>query len=584
MFGRVRSKSGGTQTRLASLILCATSLSAALPPWLDLVAPILTPGEKKLYLSLEPEARARFEQDFWTGKGIGAEEYFSRVQYIDANFGSNRRGSGANTDQGRVYLSIGPPTRVNRIPSSRIFVPLEIWYYDTVPGIHLTTELRLIFYQPRSIGFSKLYSPTLDTIRALLLPQASTVGMFGPNDDITEASIRTNLTVSSAEDEVISAAVNVASGVKYSGNDQILGQITSPMLMLGKQPQADVQSRFIVGRPKLDVLTAVSPYSGTNGAARGAKQVDLELEVSAQRELDLQVLDGPIAVYQNRLHLKFSGLEPLRYTHRLDLLPGHYRLLFTVDDTVYAYTVEVPEHAALSPIFRADESASVSGRRTPFEFDGRHLEPNPAGMLAVVTVPRPGRVTWVIRSGAQAIWKSVTEGAQAAIVELPSRGLRSGAYRLEAVTDDDFQSMELTIGSGPPSVITGTPVLAGTLVSFNANLAPSSRLVLLGHQWLLRDHLPEARQCIEASLSQASTHEAQIELARLDALNGRLDAGRDRVRAVLNSEPNNFEALSVLAYIEARFRDYPAAADLYRRALAVEESPALRLALAKLPQ
>ena len=582
MFRRAGLRSYSALSRLALSIVFAASLSAALPGWLDLVAPILTPSEKKFYLSLEPEARSRFEQDFWTGKEIGAEEYFRRVQYIDANFGSNRPGSGANTDEGRVYLSIGPPARVNRIPSSRIFVPLEIWYYDTVPGIHLTTELRLIFYRPRSIGFPKLYSPTLDTIRALLLPQASTVGMFGPNDDITEAGIRTNLTVSSAEDEVISAAVNVASGVKYSGNDQILGQITSPMLMLGKQPQPDAQSRFLVGRPKLAILTAVSPYSGTSGeahvATNTATQVDLELTASAQRELDLQVLDGPVAVYRNRLHLKFSGLEPLRYTHRLDLLPGHYRLLFAVDETAYAYMVDVPEHAAMSPIFRAGETASAPGRHTPFEFDGRHLERDPEGRLAVVTLPRPGRVTWVFRSGAQAVWRSVTEAAQAAIVELPSRGLRPGTYRLEAVSDADFQSMELTIGSGP------TPALAGTLVSFNANLAPSSRLVLLGHQWLLRDNLPNARQCIEASLSHASTPEAQIELARFDALEGRLDAGRDRVRTVLDSEPNSFDALSVLAYIEVRFQDYRAAADLYRRALAVEDSPALRLALAKLPQ
>jgi tetratricopeptide (TPR) repeat protein len=187
-------------------------------------------------------------------------------------------------------------------------------------------------------------------------------------------------------------------------------------------------------------------------------------------------------------------------------------------------------------------------------------------------------VTWVVRSGAQAVWKAVTEAAQAAIVELPSRGLRPGTYRLEAASDAGFQSIELTIGSGPP------PPLAGTLISFNANLAPSSRLVLLGHQWLLREKLPKARQCIEASLSHASTPEAQIELARIDALEGRLDAGRDHVRKVLNSEPNNFDALSVLAYIEARFQDYPAAADLYRRALAVEDSPALRLALAKLPR
>jgi hypothetical protein len=35
-------------------------------------------------------------------------------------------------------------------------------------------------------------------------------------------------------------------------------------------------------------------------------------------------------------------------------------------------------------------------------------------------------------------------------------------------------------------------------------------------------------------------------------------------KAVLAAKPNNFEALSVYAYIEAWFQDYRIAADLYR--------------------
>jgi cytochrome c-type biogenesis protein CcmH/NrfG len=56
------------------------------------------------------------------------------------------------------------------------------------------------------------------------------------------------------------------------------------------------------------------------------------------------------------------------------------------------------------------------------------------------------------------------------------------------------------------------------------------------------------------------------------------------VRRVLATNPNNFEALSVFAYVETRFQDYAIAAELYRRALAIQDSPAVRLALAKLPQ
>ena len=261
----------------------------------------------------------KYEEEFWSFKAITAEEYSKRIEYIDAKFGSTKLASGANTDQGRIYLALGPPNHITRIPSSRIFQPLEIWYYDIVPGV-IHTEVHLIFFQKNGMGFPKLYSPTQDTIRALLVPQSATRTMFGPNDDITETSIRNNLTVPPAEDEVVSAAVNVATGIRYEGNDEIMGKISSPAYMLGHPMKAEVNSRFIVTHPKLDVFQAPSFYGGS--------QVDLALEVTAQRKLDVEVLQGDSTVYQNHLNLKFPESAPIRYTHRLDLLPGVYRVIF----------------------------------------------------------------------------------------------------------------------------------------------------------------------------------------------------------------------------------------------------------------
>ncbi len=188
--------------------MAAVSFAAA-PTWLDLVAPIITPAEKKAYRALDPAERPKFEEAFWTDKAITAKEYSDRVAYIDAKFGSTKLGSGANTDQGRVYLALGPPNKITRFPSSRIFQPVEIWYYSIVPGV-INTEVSLMFFQKNGTGFLKLYSPTTDTIRALLVPQASTVHMFGPNDGLNESDIRNTLKVSPAEDEIVSAAVNVA--------------------------------------------------------------------------------------------------------------------------------------------------------------------------------------------------------------------------------------------------------------------------------------------------------------------------------------------------------------------------------------
>jgi GWxTD domain-containing protein len=553
---------------LLPLLTMAAASYAAPPAWLDLVAPIITAAEKKAYLGLNLAERQKYEEAFWSNKAITAKEYSDRIHYIDAKFGSTKLGSGANTDQGRVYLALGPPNRITRIPSSRIFEPVEIWYYSAIPGV-INTEVSLMFFQKNGMGFLKLYSPTLDTIRALLIPQASTVNMFGPNDGLNESDIRNNLRVSPAEDEIVSAAVNVASGIRYSGNDEIIGKISSPAYMLGMSMRAEVKSRFIVGHPKLDIFQARSLYGGA--------QVDLELEVTAQSKVDIEVLEGDLTIYQNRLNLKFPESAPLRYTHRLDLLPGAYRVIFNVDGTYFPYNVNVPDQFAMGEIRRADESdVTAEHSQTPFSFDGRQLDLNPEGKLVAVAVPQPSTVKWVIRRGiSEVLWRSTSQANRVAVAELPS-SLPPGVYKLEAYANDDVRITDLVVKEKS----TSTPVL--TELSFNANLYPTLRYAFIGHQWLLRGKLDEARRSLRASLAKGVTAEALVELARTDALAGDLDVAREGVKSVLAVQPDNFEALTVFAYIETRFQDYALAADLYRRALAVQESPAVRAALSRL--
>ncbi len=554
--------------KLLLLIVQTVTLFAANPAWLDRVEPLITAAQKKTYLSLKPEARREFEENFWVGKAITAADYFARLDHVDAAFGSSKPGSGANTDQGRVYLAIGPPVKLTRIPSSRIFVPLEIWYYDSVPGL-LNTELRLIFFQKNNMGFPKLYSPQVDTIRALLLPEAATRSMFGPNDSTNESDIRGVLNVGPAEDEVITASVNVATGIKYSGNEEILGRISSPAEMLGKPPLIEVTSRLITTHPKLDTVQTASAFGGT--------QADLRLEATAQREIDIEVLEGDITVYQNQVRMKLSKAETVLYTHRLDLLPGSYRLIFTVDGRSFPYALEIPQGNRIGDIQRADLGDDVNGRNTPFEFDGRQLELNPEGRFAFVPLAQPGNVKWMIRSGAEVLWRASAEGQQIASVELPSSGIPPGGYQLEAIMGDSSTSTGLTLGKSE------NKASKATIVSFNANLLPAQRFAFVCHQWLLRGKLAEARRSLNASLAKGVTDGARIELARADAMAGNLDAARDQVKSVLAAKPDSFEALSVFAYIETRLQDYAVAAELYRRALAVQESPAVRAALSKLP-
>ena len=48
--------------------------------------------------------------------------------------------------------------------------------------------------------------------------------------------------------------------------------------------------------------------------------------------------------------------------------------------------------------------------------------------------------------------------------------------------------------------------------------------------------------------------------------------------------PNDFDAISILAYVEVKLQDYRVARELYQRALAIQNSPALRMALSRLPE
>jgi hypothetical protein len=307
--------------------------------------------------------------------------------------------------------------------------------------------------------------------------------------------------------------------------------------------------------------------------------VDLGLEVTAQNKLDVEVLEGDLTVYQNHLSLKFPESAPLLYSHRLDLLPGVYRVIFDVDGTHFPYSVTVPEHFAMGEILRADETdTTAEHHQTPFSFDGKQLDLSAEGKFAVVAVPEPGTVKWVIRRGiSEVLWKAASEANQAAIVELP-RSLAPGVYKLEASAANDVRIADLVVKekSGPAS--------EATLLSFNANLYPALRYASVGHQWLLRGKLEQARATLQASLDSVPTKEAVVEFARVDALQGRYDEARDRLRPVLAAQPKYFDALSVLAYVEAQLQDYPVAAELYKRALAVQDSPAIRLALSKLPQ
>jgi hypothetical protein len=266
----------------------------------------------------------------------------------------------------------------------------------------------------------------------------------------------------------------------------------------------------------------------------------------------------------------------MQYAHRLDLLAGPYTVIFSLDGKVFPYALVVPEQPSMGEIVQVSEHSDASRIQKPLAFGGRMFTVSGTGLSALVTLPSAGEVIWTLRQGLRVIAKSQSLASDVAVFDLPAH-LEPDTYALEATFGGVSRSAQFV--AGKTSDATNEP----TVLSFNANLQPALRLSFLGHQWLLKNDIPAARRCLEASLASGVTKEAEVELARAEALAGEWDAGRTRVRKVLALQPNDFDALTVLAYIETKLQDYTVAAELYRRALAVQDSPALRMALAKLP-
>lgn len=444
--------------------LIAFSAASASDLWLARVAPVLSKEERARYLSLNENERETFRTGYFDGKRLTGEEYFARVTYIDEAFGSGTAGSGANTDQGRLFLALGPPTSIHRVPSSRIFVPTEVWFYDHVPGLSYSSRLQFLFFRARDTGFPKLYNPQLHTIRALLLPQAATRGTFPVNDIITGNDVLNRLNASPAEQEVVEASLGVARGITGSGNSEILAQASSPAAMLRHTMRESAQTRirFVTQRPKV----TWTQYR----TAENDPSLDLDILATAQAQVAIEVVG--VDVYETQLNQ--TEMRTVEYSQRLFLLPGRYSLIVTLDGLPHHFQVDVTPPSPRDPIAPAEST-----------------------------------------------------------------------------------------------------------LSYRANLYPGAAPAALGRQHLRAGRMAEAQASFERSLAMSRNPEALTGLAKLDALAGRLDQSRDRLREVLSIMPNHFEALVALGAVTAEFQDWPEAARYYRRALAVRRLAAVEVALSQ---
>jgi GWxTD domain-containing protein len=89
----------------------------------------------------EAEAKRVFIFNFWKARddnintpvNEGKRDYFQRVERANQQFGTMQK-KGWRTDRGRVFITYGEPSEVERYPNQVDTKPYEIWQYDQIDG------------------------------------------------------------------------------------------------------------------------------------------------------------------------------------------------------------------------------------------------------------------------------------------------------------------------------------------------------------------------------------------------------------------------------------------------------------------
>jgi GWxTD domain-containing protein len=148
--------------------------------WLDLVAYHIQPVEKDVFLRLANDRdRDVFIETFWkqrdptpgTPENEFRDELKKRFQYCNEWLGRNTTRPGWQTDQGRIYMILGPPQGIERFEATIGVVPCTSWSYYGDARRNLPPQFVLLFYQRSGVGEWKLYDPVSDGPTRLLLNQ-----------------------------------------------------------------------------------------------------------------------------------------------------------------------------------------------------------------------------------------------------------------------------------------------------------------------------------------------------------------------------------------------------------------------------
>jgi len=137
--------------------------------WLEEeVVYIITPKEKEVFFKLKNDKeRDMFIEAFWkqrdpypnTPENEFKKEHYRRIAYANQRFGRESPGPGWRTDMGRIYITLGEPSYIEKYENIAEVYPLIIWFYEGMIEYGLPNAFNVVFFKKTGTGGYELYSP-----------------------------------------------------------------------------------------------------------------------------------------------------------------------------------------------------------------------------------------------------------------------------------------------------------------------------------------------------------------------------------------------------------------------------------------
>jgi len=386
--------------------------------WLsEEVSCIITDKEREIFLTLQSDTdRDTFRRGFWaqrdptpgTPTNEFREEHYKRLRYATEHFGRGNVKLGWETDQGRIYIILGPPNEIQRYSETTAnLTPTELWQYYGDTSLGLPPAFYILFYQDMGLGDYKLYSPLSDGPQRLIRGLTQTPDRLDAYQQIRRVSA-----------ELAEASLNLIPGTASDPSVQMTSLSSEHLIneirnLPGKKVKSEwaeaffrhkdvVTTDYSIGFVPCDHLLFVHQENNQNylhtviePSALSMNQYDdkvfaslkLNVKISSpaeeiihqeEKSFPIEMSQEDFKKIEGRLIAVGDIIPFVPGNHKVDLLlqNTNSKEFSSVEQTVLSPSSGAPP--ALSPILFlfSDEEVTPKAGTVPFLFNGHQLSPN----------------------------------------------------------------------------------------------------------------------------------------------------------------------------------------------------------------